>query len=130
MIERIEVEPRLDSAAHKASDISLSQRSRPTEGFRQKSAWCLLYADQADRYRTECAIAGPENTLLAAWANGKQAILLDPGRNQPTRPAGTIDRGEAATRGLAGRPCAARGWRSQTSFIAMEHTGVKPMPGM
>ena len=76
------------------------------------------------------AIAGPENTLLAAWANGKQAILLDPGRNQPTRPAGTIDRGEAATRGLAGRPCAARGWRSQTSFIAMEHTGVKPMPGM
>ena len=54
----------------------------------------------------------------------------DPGRNQPTRPAGTTDRGEVATRGLAGRRCAARGWRSQTSFIAMEPTGVEPMPGM
>ena len=54
----------------------------------------------------------------------------DPGRNQPTRPAGTIDRGAAATRGLVRRPCAAQGWRSQTSFIAMERTGAVPMPGM
>jgi integrase/recombinase XerD len=54
----------------------------------------------------------------------------DPGRNQPTRPARTIDRGDAATGGLAGRPCVARGWRSQTSFIAMERTGAGPMPGM
>ena len=54
----------------------------------------------------------------------------DPGRNQPTRPARTIDRGEAQTRGLTGRPCAARGWRSQTSLIAMEPTGAEPMPGM
>jgi integrase/recombinase XerD len=54
----------------------------------------------------------------------------DPGRNQPTRPARIIDRGEAATRGVARRPCAARGWRSQTSFIAMEPTGAEPMPGM
>jgi integrase len=54
----------------------------------------------------------------------------DPCRNQPTRPARTIDRGEATTRGLAGRPGAARGWRSQTSFIATEPTGAAPMPGM
>src|SRR5438477_7406554 len=54
----------------------------------------------------------------------------DPGGNQPTRPARTINRGEAATRGLAGRRCAARGWRSQTSFVAMEPTGAEPMPGM
>ena len=33
--------------------------------------------------------------------------------------AGTIDRRDAATRGLVtGRPCAIRGWRPQTSFIA------------
>ena len=54
----------------------------------------------------------------------------DPGRNQPPRPAGTIDRRETATRHVAGRPCAARGWRSQTSFIAMEPPGAGPMPGM
>jgi integrase/recombinase XerD len=54
----------------------------------------------------------------------------DPGRNQPTRPARTTDREKTATRGLAGRPCAARGWRSQTSFIAMGPTGAGPMPGM
>ena len=54
----------------------------------------------------------------------------DPGRNQPTRPAGTIDRRETATRPVAGRPCAARGWRSQTSFIAMERPGARPMAGM
>src|SRR6266571_2668083 len=54
----------------------------------------------------------------------------DPHRNQPTRPARTIDRGEAATRGVVGRPCAARGWRSQTSFIATEPTGAGPMPDM
>jgi hypothetical protein len=54
----------------------------------------------------------------------------DPGRHQPTRPARTIDRGEVATRGVAGRRCAARGWRSQTSFIAMEPTGARPMPDM
>jgi hypothetical protein len=28
------------------------------------------------------------------------------------------------------RRCAARGWRSQTSLIAMEPTGAGPMPGM
>src|SRR5580693_8145685 len=54
----------------------------------------------------------------------------DPGRNQPPRPAGTIDRRETATRHVAGRPCAARGWRSQTSFITMGPTGAGPMPGM
>ena len=54
----------------------------------------------------------------------------DPGRHQPARPARTLDRREAATRGVAGRPCAARGWRSQTSFIAMGPTGAGPMPGM
>ena len=37
---------------------------------------------------------------------------------------------EAATRSVARRPCAARGWRSQTSFIAMGPTGAGPMPGM
>jgi integrase/recombinase XerD len=31
---------------------------------------------------------------------------------------------------VAGRRCAARGWRSQTSFIAMGLTGAGPMPGM
>ena len=35
---------------------------------------------------------------------------------------------ETATRGLARRPCAARSWRSQTSFIAMVPTGARPMP--
>jgi hypothetical protein len=54
----------------------------------------------------------------------------DPGRNQPARPARTTDRGEAATRGLAGRSCATRGWRSQTSFIAMGPTGGEAMPGI
>src|SRR6516162_1210064 len=54
----------------------------------------------------------------------------DPGRNQPTRPARTTDRREAATGRLAGRRCVARGWRSQTSFIAMERAGAEPMPGM
>jgi hypothetical protein len=42
----------------------------------------------------------------------------------------TIDRREAATRGLAKRPCAARSWRSQTSFIAMGPTGAEPIPDM
>ena len=54
----------------------------------------------------------------------------DPDRNQPTRPAGIIGRGEAATRHVARWRCAARGWRSQTSFIAMEPTGAEPMPGI
>ena len=54
----------------------------------------------------------------------------DPHRDQPARPARTADRGEAETRSVARRPCAARGWRSQTSFIAMGPTGAGPMPDM
>ena len=53
-----------------------------------------------------------------------------PGRHQPARPARIIDRGEAATRGLAERPCTVRSWRSPTSFITMGPTGAAPMPGM
>jgi integrase len=54
----------------------------------------------------------------------------DPGCHQPARPTCTIDRGEAATRGVARRPWVAQGSRSRTSFIAMELTGAGPMPDM
>src|SRR6202011_4761302 len=54
----------------------------------------------------------------------------DPGRNQPTRPARTIDRGEAAIRSVAGRRCAARSWRSQPRFTAKGPTGAGPTPDM
>ena len=54
----------------------------------------------------------------------------DPHRDQPARPARAADRREAETRRRSRRPCAARGWRSQTSFIAMGPTGAEPMPGM
>jgi integrase/recombinase XerD len=54
----------------------------------------------------------------------------DPNRDQPARPARAADRREVETRSIARRPCAARGWRSQTSSIAMGPTGAGPMPGM
>ena len=41
----------------------------------------------------------------------------------------TLDRREAAARGVARRPRAAGGSRSLTSFIAMGRTGTRPMPG-
>ena len=54
----------------------------------------------------------------------------DPGRHQPARPARTIDRRRGRDPRRSRRPCAARGWRSQISFIAMGPTGAEPMPGM
>jgi site-specific recombinase XerD len=54
----------------------------------------------------------------------------DPHRYQPARPARAADRREVETRSIARRPCTARGWRSQTSFIAMGPTGAGPMPDM
>ena len=72
---------------------------------------------------------GREPYGVAVSPDGRK-VCHDPHRNQPTRPVGPIDRGDAATRGLAGRPCAARNWRSQTSFTAMGPTGARPMPDM
>ena len=54
----------------------------------------------------------------------------DPHRDQPARPARAADRREVETRSIARRPCAARGWRSRTSFIAMGPPGAGPMPDM
>ena len=54
----------------------------------------------------------------------------DPGRHQPARPARTLDRRRGRDPRRSRRPCAARGWRSQTSFIAMGPTGAEPMPDM
>ena len=54
----------------------------------------------------------------------------DPQRDQPARPARTAACGKAETRSVAGRRCAARGWRSQTSFTAMGPPGARPTPGM
>jgi len=51
----------------------------------------------------------------------------DPQRHQPARPTG---RREAASRSVAGAPCAARNWRSQTSSIVTAPPGGKPMPGI
>ena len=68
--------------------------------------------------------------LAADLVGRKVDLIKTAGGTSAARPARTIDRGEAATGGLAGRPCVARGWRSQTSFIAMERTGAAPMPGM
>jgi site-specific recombinase XerD len=84
--------------------------------------------------RTKCRYSRDPNTTGSCQARHHGALhprrqYDDPHRNQPTRPADTTDRRQAATRGLAGRRCAARGWRSQTSFIAMEPTGAAPMPG-
>jgi len=72
---------------------------------------------------------GREPYGVAVSPDGRK-VCHDPHRNQPTRPVGPIDRGDAAIRGLAGRPCAARNWRSQTSFTAMGPTGARPMPDM
>ena len=103
-----------------------------------KKARLTTYAAAQLRHappRARCRYSCDSNTSWSRQARHHRPLhprrqYDDPGRNQPTRPAGTIDPGEAATRGLAGRRCAARGWRSQTSFIAMEPTGVEPMPGM
>jgi len=95
-------------------------------------------SDVADAARAFC-FSDIEGTHYGAWLLGHANLdttalytrvrqYHDPGRNQPTRPACTTDRREAATRGLAGPPCAARSWRSQTSFIAMRPTGAGPMP--
>jgi len=46
------------------------------------------------------------------------------------RPARTAHRRETDNRGVVRRPCAARGWRSQTSSIATGRPGARPMPGM
>ena len=54
----------------------------------------------------------------------------DPHRDQPARPARAADRREAENRRRSRRRCAARGWRSPTSSIAMAPPGARPMPGM
>src|SRR6516225_10133609 len=116
--------------------LSCRPLSRPSRG--DQEARLTTYAAAQLRHafaRTRCRYSCDSNTSGSRQARHHGALYPrrqydDPGRNQPTRPAGTIDPGEAATRGLAGRRCAAPGWRSQTSFIAMEPTGVEPMPGM
>ena len=47
-----------------------------------------------------------------------------------SRPSRAADRREAENRGVARRPCAARGWRSPTSFITMGPPGARPTPDM
>jgi hypothetical protein len=54
----------------------------------------------------------------------------DPHGDQPARPACGADRTEPENRGVARRPCAAQGWRSQASFIAMAPPGARPTPGI
>ena len=81
------------------------------------------------RYSRDSDSSGPRQTRHHRALHPRRQYH-DPGRNQPPRPAGTIDRRETATRRIAGRSCAARGWRSQTSFIAMGPTGAGLMPGM
>ena len=124
-----------------------SSRNRPASSTAPSMPPPRLRGSKACR-RTRCGTASPPicssrtvdiRVIQRSWAmpsstprrfTPARRQYHDPCRNQPTRPARTIDRGEAATRRLAGRPCAARGWRSQTSFIAMEPTGVAPMPDM
>jgi len=81
------------------------------------------------RYSRDPDTSGPCQTRHHSALHPRRQYH-DPGGNQPPRPSRTIDRRETATRHVARRPCAARGWRSQTSFIAMEPTGAEPMPGM
>src|SRR5215475_5881944 len=81
------------------------------------------------RYSRDSDTSGPCQTRHHGAVHPRRQYN-DPGGNQPPRPARIIDRGEAATRGVARRPCAARSWRSQTSFIAMEPTGAGPMPNI
>jgi integrase/recombinase XerD len=54
----------------------------------------------------------------------------DPQPDQPARPARTAACEEPETGSVARRRCAAQGWRSHTSFIAMGPPGAEPMPGM
>ena len=109
---------------------------RPSRG--DQEARVATHAAPQFRYappRARCRYSRDSNATGSCQARYHGALhprrqYDDPGRNQPTRPARTIDRGEAATRGVAGRRCAARSWRSQTSFIAMGLTGAGPMPDM
>jgi len=50
-------------------------------------------------------------------------------RDQPARPARAANRREAENRSLTRRPCAAQGWRSQTSSIPTGLLGARPMAG-
>jgi integrase/recombinase XerD len=54
----------------------------------------------------------------------------DPQRHQPARPARAVDQRQATSPSIAGAPCAARGWRSQTSSTVTAPPGAKLMPGM
>ena len=117
---------------------ALPRRPCRRPGRRDQEARLTTYAAAQLRHafaRARCRYSCDSNAFGSRQTRHHGALHQrrqydDPDRNQPTRPAGTIDPGQTATRRLAGWPCAARGWRSQTSFIAMEPTGAEPMPGI
>jgi hypothetical protein len=86
----------------------------PTKG---RSERCGEASSSGDLYH-QCAACRGDNP---SW----RMRHADRGES---RTASRCDRQDPVSLGVARRPCAARGWRSQTSFIAVGPTGAGPIP--
>jgi integrase/recombinase XerD len=118
--------------------LTARRRPRRCRGSRDPEAGHAAHAPAQLRYPPAGARhRHPGDPGLARARQARHHRALHPGRHhhdprgdEPPRPPRAPRRREAETGGLTRRPCAARAWKSPTSWPATAPPGAGPMPGM